>query len=179
MLGLWLLKKMSKNVRIIYNFFNFPNLMYENCKKLNFYTVEEMSKIIPGKHDWPGKRTLCFETENPFLHLHILSYLKLNRINVDDYKKIDTCAHIRLAEDEEKDWIHKDNSNTAIIYLSNTNLNSGTKFFADDLENEISKANFVQNTCVYFEKGLFHTSFGNHGHSIEDARMTLNIFMYK
>ena len=170
---------MSKNIKIIYNFFDFPNLMYENCKKLNFYTLEEMNKIIPGKYDWPGKRTLSFEKENPFLHLHILSYLKLNGIDVDKYKRIVTYAHIRLAEDEEKDWIHRDNCDTALIYLSNTNLDSGTQFLADDQENEISKANFVQNTCVYFEKGLYHTSFGNHGHTIEDARMTLNIFMFK
>jgi hypothetical protein len=170
---------MSKNIKIIYNFFDFSNLIYENCKKLNFYTLEEMHKIIPGTYDWPGKRTLPFETENPFLHLHILSYLKLNGIDVDDYKKINTYAHIRLAEDEEKDWIHRDNCDTALIYLSNTNLDSGTQFFADDQENKISEANFVQNTCVYFEKGLYHTSFGNHGHTIEDARMTLNIFMFK
>ena len=170
---------MSKNIKIIYNFFDFPNLIYENCKKLNFYTPEEMVKVSGFSGSWAGKRTLPLETESPFLHLHILSYLKLNGIDVDKYKKIFTHAHTRLAEDEEKDWIHKDNSNTALIYLSNTNLNSGTQFFADDLENEISKANFVQNTCVYFEKGLYHTSFGNHGYSIEDARMTLNIFMFK
>jgi|TARA_E500000318_G_scaffold17525_1_gene17783 hypothetical protein len=170
---------MSKNIKIIYNFFNFPNLIYENCKKLNFYTFQEMNKIIPINGDWPGKRTLPFETENYFLHLHILSYLKLNGIDVDKYNEIYTHAHIRLAEDEEKDWIHRDDGDTALIYLSNTNLDSGTQFFADDKEHKIAKANFVQNTCVYFEKGLYHTSFGNHGHTIEDARMTLNIFMFK
>tara|TARA_E500000318_G_C3442175_1_gene165433 strand:+ start:67 stop:579 length:513 start_codon:yes stop_codon:yes gene_type:complete len=170
---------MSKNVRIIYNFFDFPNLIYENCKKFNFYTPEEMFKVYGPVGNWAGKRTHPLETESPFLHLHILSFLKLNGIDIDKYKKIFTHAHTRLAEDEEKDYIHQDPCDTALIYLSNTNLDSGTKFFADDLENEISKANFIQNTCVYFEKGLFHTSFGNHGCSIEDARMTLNIFMVK
>ena len=88
---------MSKNIKIIYNFFDFPNRIYENCKKLNFYTREEMNKITGFSDNWPGKRTLFLETESPFLHLHILSYLRLNGINVDEYKKINTHAHIRLA----------------------------------------------------------------------------------
>ena len=71
-----------------------------------------------------------------------------------------------------------DETDTILIYLSPTNINSGTKFF-DSQNNEITSVQFVQNTCVFFESPLPHSSFGNHGDTIDNARMTFNIFCHK
>ena len=42
---------------------------------------------------------------------------------------INIFLHLRLDKDKDKDWIHKDETDefAALIYLSKTNLDSGTK----------------------------------------------------
>lgn len=168
----------QKSIKVTYNFLNYINQIHALCKNFNFYTLEEYNNKFNLNESWPGKRTFNLSQESPFLHIHLLSLLQINGIEIHKYKRIGSYCHIRLAEDDAKDWIHTDESDTALIYLSPTNLNSGTKFF-DSQNNEITSVQFVQNTCVFFESPLSHSSFGNHGDTIDNARMTLNIFCYK
>tara|TARA_A100001015_G_C14950754_1_gene696640 strand:- start:1195 stop:1449 length:255 start_codon:yes stop_codon:yes gene_type:complete len=77
-----------------------------------------------------------------------------------------------------KDWIHKDDVKSqfsGLVYLSPTNLESGTRFY-DDKENEIADIKFVQNRFVFFNGNYNHMSIGNHGTNIENGRLTLNAF---
>ncbi len=172
---------MKNSVRAFYNFLEYPSFFYDECKKFKFYNIDEFKK----KHNeqnaqwqWPGMRTSNFSDQSPFLHMHLLLCLKNSGIDIHKYKKISSYAHVRTSNDESKDWPHVDDCDTALIYLSNTNLDSGTVFLTDQKE-EITRVNFLQNTCVFFEQGLLHSSFGNHGDTIDNARMTLNIFLFK
>jgi hypothetical protein len=166
----------QKSIKVTYNFLNLNQQIYALCKNLNFYTVEEYNRKFNLDETWPGKRTFELSQESPFLYIHLLSLLERNGIEIHKYKRILAHCCIRIAED--KDWIHMDESDTALIYLSPTNINSGTKFF-DSQNNEITSVQFVQNTCVFFESPLPHSSFGNHGDTIDNARMTFNIFFHK
>ena len=170
---------MSPGIKVIYNFFNLHKNIYNICKKLKFYNLDDFNNNFNEQHNWPGQRTENLKRSNYTLYTHIISFLNLNNISTEHYKNIDAYCHIRLTEDNEKDWIHEDPCDTALIYLSPTNIESGTSFFADDKQTEISSVRFIQNTCIFFNQGLQHQSIGNHGQDINDARMTLNIFMYK
>lgn len=168
----------QKSIKVTYNFLKLNQQIYTLCKNFNFYILEEYNRKFNLDESWPGKRTCELSQESPFLYIHLLSLLEMNGVEIHKYKKILSYCHIRQAEDKEKDWIHVDQCDTALIYLSPTNLNSGTKFF-DSQRNEITSVQFVQNTCVFFEESLLHSSFGNHGDNIDNARMTLNIFCHK
>lgn len=169
----------QKSVKVTYNFLSLNQHIYALCKSLNFHTQEEYNNKFNVDESWPGKRTYNLGKESPFLHIHLLSHLEMNGVEIHKYRQITSHCHIRLAEDDAKEWAHVDeNMDSAIIYLSPTNLNSGTKFF-DSQKNEITSVQFVQNTCVFFEEPLLHSSFGNHGNTIDNCRMTLNIFCHK
>jgi len=170
---------MNTGIKIIYNFFNFHQNIYNICKKLEFYNCDDFKKSFGGDNNWPGKRTQNLIDYNYALYTHIMSFLNLNMIPTEDYKKVTAYCHVRFSKDKDIDWVHEDPCDTAIIYLSPTNLESGTSFFATDKQTEISNVKFIQNTCIFFNQGLQHQSVGNHGQDINDARMTLNVFMYK
>ena len=87
--------------------------------------------------------------------------------------------HLRLEEDDEKDWIHKDQSFASIlIYLSETNLLSGTCLY-DESKNITNTINFVQNRAFLFNGKTNHMALNNHGTDINNGRLTLNCFIYK
>ena len=85
--------------------------------------------------------------------------------------------HLRLSEDFKNDFIHKDLVEyTLMIYLSETNLSSGTKLY-DDNECCTQTINFVQNRAVIFPGCVNHKSMLNYGDNIDNGRLTLNVFL--
>lgn len=168
---------MNKSIQTIFNLFEYTDQIYEHCKTLKFYNKKEFENNFGKESHWPGLRSNSLFEVSPILYCHVLTLLKVKNIDLSQYKEINGYCHLRF--DNEDDWAHVDSSDTIIIYLSPTNLNSGTKFYSDDGKFEIAKTNFIQNACVYFKGNIVHSSFGNHGESIENARMTLNFFMFK
>jgi len=162
-----------QQVTTLFDFLPYVKDIYALSKTLPFYSKEE----FPEKSSWPGVRTNNLKDSCPFLYIHILTLLQQSiNINFNEYKNISMYCHLRLQEDQEKDWIHTDPSDTVIVYLSPTNLNSGTDFY-DNRENTIASVKFIQGTCVFFKEGIKHCSIGNHGDSIDNGRMTINLFM--
>ena len=85
--------------------------------------------------------------------------------------------HLRLNEDNQKDFIHTDVCDlTMIVYLSETNLKSGTAIYNDKHE-ETQSAKFVQNTAFLFAGNQLHGSLLNYGDNIDNGRLTLNCFI--
>lgn len=167
--------------KTIYNFFDpfYVDSIYNECKKLKFYSSEEYKEKFDPTSNWPGQRTETLIRSNPILYFYISSILKNQNIHFESYRDVFSGCHIRYGEDEKKDWVHTDPTDTILIYLSPTNLESGTKFYADDCKTEILCSKFIQNTAVLFSQGLAHGSFGNHGDNIDNGRMTINIFLFK
>ena len=91
--------------------------------------------------------------------------------------------HLRLANDNEKDFIHTDNASeesflNMLIYLSETNLNSGTGFYKEGIEEPYLIVPFIKNTAVFFPgHKIRHKSLLNYGKNIRDGRLTLNGFI--
>jgi hypothetical protein len=163
----------------LFNFLPFCQNIYDLAKQLKFYNRKDFEQTDNASGDWPGLRTDELRTSAPFLYLHIATLLEQSRlINLNDYENICMYCHLRLLEDKDNDWAHYDASDTAIIYLSKTNFSSGTDFY-DAEDKIIASTKFIQGTCVFFEQGLKHASVGNHGTSIDDGRMTINVFMMK
>jgi len=158
------------------NFFENINVIYKECKKLKFYTLGE----LPSDPDinWPGKRTEELFKVNKLLQYFVEKYLILNDIiTVKSNKKISMFAHARFKGEENKDWIHKDKATLGcLLYLSPTNLNSGTYLFSE--KNEIiNDFKFVQNRFIAYDANYNHMAYGHHGDTIDNCRLTLNIFI--
>ena len=119
------------------NFLPYANDIYSLCKQLKFYNNAEYEKETGlGTGEWPGTRTSDLNLCSPFLYIHILTLLN-QKLIMSNYKQLSMVCHLRLQEDEEKDFKHVDSTDTALIYLSPTNLNSGTNFF-DDNQNVVA-----------------------------------------
>ena len=64
-----------------------------------------------------------------------------------------------------------------LIYLSDTNLDSGTKMYLSvDEDKETCLVNFVQNRFVMYDANLPHSAYGNYGKNLSDGRLTINGF---
>jgi hypothetical protein len=124
-------------------------------------------------------RSLEISQTEPFLFLTILEQAQ-NKLGLKTelYKEIAAFVHLRTEKDDALDWIHKDQCDTILVYLSESNLNSGTTFYTDQ-EEMILDLRFLQNASVFFDGSISHKSRLNYGNSLENSRMTLNIFCYK
>jgi len=165
---------------IVENFFdNFENIKNE-FKKIKLYNIEEFNKNFDRNETWPGFRSEVLDVENPFLFNLLIREIFLKFGKETFYNNniiVKSHIHLRLKDDDEKDWIHKDEGfKTLIIYLSETNLNSGTCLY-DDNENLTTTVNFVQNRAFLFDCKTNHKSMSNYGKNIENGRLTLNCFI--
>lgn len=84
-------------------------------------------------------------------------------------------CHVRFENDRD-DWIHTDKGTTILIFLSETNLESGTTFY-DSNDNLTDDIGFIQNRAVMFNGSIRHMSKKNYGTSIENGRLTVNVFI--
>jgi hypothetical protein len=167
----------KQDILVVDNFFD----NFRDIEKA-FYQHEFFSKEnYPAdknefQGNWPGFRTQLLNKCNPFLdQLFIQTFLKKIDYNNTRFW-VSSYLHSRWKD--MKDWIHKDDVKSqfsGLVYLSPTNLESGTRFY-DDKENEIADIKFVQNRFVFFNGNYNHMSIGNHGTNIENSRLTLNAF---
>ena len=77
-----------------------------------------------------------------------------------------------------KKKINQDKNNiSSLIYLSNNNLQSGTKLYTFINHQEINDFKFVQNRLIQYDASYFHSAYGNHGTTIDNCRLTINGFI--
>ena len=91
------------------------------------------------------------------------------------------CVHLRTEDDDELDYIHRDTGFdwAFLIYLSESNLKSGTKFYKaenSDKEDDNVFVKFEQNRIVLFDSTVPHMAYSNHGKDLNDGRLTINGF---
>jgi len=158
------------------NFFPNLNLILPEIKKIKLYNLKQFSKLHE-KGDWPGHRSLPIIETNPSLYLYVNHLMSEKKLIPEGKYSISTFLHLRLQEDLKKDWIHKDDDNlAALIYLSHTNKDSGTYLY-DENKNIINDIKFIQNRFIMYDANYNHMGYGHHGSSIEDGRLTLNLFI--
>ena len=161
------------------NFFPNLNFILPEIKKIKLYSSEEFEKLENQKGNWPGLRSRVLGKNNPIFHEYITSLIHQKKLLDHGVWQIASFIHLRLEEDNPKDWIHKDSDDlAALIYISETNLNSGTYLF-DDNKNLINDIKFVSNRFIMYDGNYNHKGYGHHGDSIENGRLTINLFINK
>ena len=159
------------------NFFPNLNFILPEIKKIKLYSQEEFEKLENQKSSWPGFRSRHLGTTNPIFHEYILSLIDQKKLLNKGVWEISSYVHLRLKKDSSKDWIHKDfNCLTALIYISETNFDSGTYLF-DEYNNLINDIKFVNNRFIMYDGDYRHRAYGNYGDSIENGRLTINLFI--
>jgi hypothetical protein len=166
------------NTIIIENFFdNFCTLENE-FKKIPLFSINDY-KNTSGV-TWPGKRSDSLFKSNIFLwQLVVKEIMQKSESEKLKYKSWNahSVIHLRLDEDNEKDFIHTDPDDlTIIIFLSKTNLNSGLNLYNEEKQETVN-IKFVQNRAVIFDSKRFHKSSLNFGENIDNGRLTLNCFI--
>lgn len=172
------------------NFFsnNVFQAVYERAKKIELHTAEEHIQKY-GIGYWPGTRSFRLGEEDPLLNSIFCDTLHSHHIFHRSVIMLDSFVHLRLDDANEGDYVHSDpNDFSVVVYLSQTNLSSGTKFFFDtpeskrevekkNLENDTGFVKCVQNRAVIFHGSIPHIAYNNHGSNIDNGRLTMNGFM--
>ena len=185
------------NLKMISVYDNFlpPSVLegvVKKVKSLDFYDDKTHPQAIREKLE---KEALGEEYKMSFCGVRTESFLDVatttDRIILKGLEKLgtsfwnrkflyNTYAHLRLESDSTKDFIHQDKSDFAfLLYLSETNLDSGTKIFTtvnDDKDKENKFVKFVKNRFVIYDAKLPHMSWGNHGTNLSNGRLTINGF---
>ncbi len=165
---------------IVDNFFENFNYIENSFKEIKMYNKKEYMSKFQTIEDWPGKRSYVLNLENTFLfNLFVREFdIKFNNPFNGINTNIKSHIHLRVKKDGSKDWIHRDSamSNyTCLIFLSKTNLDSGTNIYSENKE-IITSVKFVQNRAVLFDSNYLHSAFGHYGNDVNDGRLTLNAF---
>ena len=157
-----------------------PNLDFilPEIHKIKLYNPIEYEKI-EDKQNWPGYRSRGSGLENPFFINHLYELLKTIDVLRNKNFSLDAYLHLKFKKDEKNDDIHQDNSShdfSGLVYLNNTNLNSGTKLF-DLNDNVINDFKYVKNRLVIYSSNYRHVGYGHFGDTISNGRLTLNFFI--
>ena len=174
---------------VVENFFEQFDLIKDEFKKIPLYDCVELTKKNretfnlkekDGAETWPGLRSEPLFKVSPFLHALFLQSFEKHFGSFFNKEKVSakTSIHLRLGEDESKDWIHNDYAVadfSLLVYLSETNLNSSTGIY-NDKQQLISDIKFVQNRALLFSSKYPHRAIGNHGDNIDNGRLTFNAF---
>ena len=153
---------------------------YTLCKRIQLYKYEDHPDVPTSKERgdgyWPGLRSLNLSDTEPFLFINLLHNAQ-TKLGLDRslYEKINAFVHVREGQDDSKDYIHRDLCDTVIVYLSETNLESGTVLYTDD-KKPLADISFFQNSAIFFDGDIFHKSKLNFGDTLENSRMTINMF---
>ena len=163
-----------QDLQVVDNFFDDFDFILQQANKREYFDADQFSFDTGEINTWPGKRTKnLFHDET--LHDYIVNITK-KKFSVVKHKGINLGFHKRYSEDNSKDWVHTDASEYAlIVYLSKTNLDSGTVFYQG--EEKQMTINFVQNRAIYFKGSYPHKSLLNYGKE-DDCRLTLNGFFW-
>jgi|TARA_B110000438_G_C15571884_1_gene545770 hypothetical protein len=170
-------------ITVIDNFFSDKlfQAVHDEIRNCDFISLREKGLNAnledAGDIDYPGLRTVALTTHNPILDTMIIQHIDNQRMSFTNRGyKYNQYAHLRLESDNQDDFIHTDNTDWAyLIYISKTNLDSGTKFYTED-DKEHTHIGFVQNRAVFFDCHIRHMAFNNHGTDMNDGRLTINGF---
>ena len=154
------------NTIIIENFFENFEYLENHFKKIPLFNF----KNYPKKHlsveneTWPGQRSLPLQNEHPFLTQLMIREVMQKSDSQNLFNRpwrVNASVHLRLDEDDEKDFIHTDPSDlTMIVFLAKTNLNSGLNLYNNE-SNETVHIKYVQNRAVIFHSRRLHKSHLN------------------
>jgi hypothetical protein len=158
---------------VIDNFFDDFNNIEHHFNTIKLYTLAQYRKQFDENSNWPGRRSDYLHRAEPFLYnLYNKEFKKFElkgRYNVDSF--------VHLRENKKDDFPHRDNQYgieyTCLVYLSISNLNSGTYLLSDD-KKIITDVKFVQNRAFLFDSRYLHTAYGHH-----PGRLTLNTFYHR
>ena len=170
---------------ILDNFFQNLEDLLSYFKKIPLFSQNEFNKKFKRNDTWPGFRSAELQFSETPLTILLNKIIVEKQIPLPERYRFKYGLHLRLASDEKKDFIHTDDSygcfKTCIIYLSKTNFNSGTKLYlnGEDESSLFADIKFIQNTACIFNASIPHKSGLNFGSSIEDGRLTLNLFFYE
>lgn len=167
-----------QSVVVVDNFFNDFSMFCESVKEIPVYEHSEHPEEMRANERWPGKRSSNLVLSNPILTALFLETLR-NKVGVNMSFNMSLYTHLRTKNTDAVDFCHQDDCYVSgLVYLSKTNLDSGTKFFDCDGGEAITTVNFVQNRAVFFKGNIWHRTFGAHGKNIDDGRLTLNSFVF-
>jgi len=169
-------KNLDKKILIIDNFL--PNLEYylNELHKIPLFEPNEFNLKFNSKQHFPGKRSNLLNIVNPFFFSLILQ--NLEKVSFLKKYSLDLYLHLRRKEDIDKDWIHQDITDYSfLIYLNETNSNSGTYFYDEGQKNLIADIKYVQNRFVIFNSSYNHMGYGHFGTTSENGRLTTNGFV--
>jgi len=160
---------------------NIFRLVHSEIVGLKFYDKKTHPKTLQEGWNFPGARTEELNSALPLVDSVILNHLdSLGSVFTRHMYKATNYAHLRLECDDSKDYIHTDPHSFAyLLYLSETNLESGTKMYSSidqDKNNENCFVKFVQNRLLIYDAATPHMSWGNHGTDISNGRLTINGF---
>ena len=187
---------------VVDNFFDdrIFNAVYDEISRLEFNDVKvgadnDGSWTAEEGIEYPGIRSQVFYKHKPLLDEAIIRQLDstptpftAKAYNYYQY------AHLRLEKDNAGEYIHQDLDDWAyLIYLSETNLDSGTKMYESvksvptvrmssfsekdkEKDKEHTLVRFVQNRIVMFDSLIPHMAWNNHGNDMSDGRLTINGF---
>jgi len=171
-------------VMVVDNFFNDFKNIKKLYKNIELYNLKKFNKKFKVKENWPGQRSDVLKKSSPLLFSKLIQQIP-KKFPVPLFTKkvfVDSCIHLRLKKDKE-DWIHTDHEcgihYTLLIYLSKTNLKSGTLLYPNKGNIPSMNVGYVENRAVLFDSSIRHKSLLNYGNSIEDGRLTLNCFITK
>jgi hypothetical protein len=160
------------------NFFERIDIIYSEIKKIKMYSFEshpQYQNINTSK--WPGFRSLELGDCNPIFKYLCVKFFFLHNL-ITQNSSVDIYAHERLKNNQHDDFIHRDTTtkHTILIYVSPTNLDSGTKFYNEN-DQIINDIKFVQNRLIFFDGRYKHSAYGHHGDNKNNSRITLNAFI--
>jgi hypothetical protein len=171
---------MKYNTIVVDNLFDNFEALENSFKKVPLMSFEEYPKTISNTATWPGKRSMPLFEVNPFLCQLVIKELQQKSQNRDLENRtwnINSVLHLRLKEDNEKDWIHTDPDDlTIIIFLGKTNLDSGIHIYNEQKE-ETEYIKYIQNRAVIFNSKSYHKAGASYGNNVEDGRLTMNCFI--
>ena len=160
-------------VTIVDNFFDDLSKVESYIKDIELYKYTNHPEASADEK-WLGRRSILLHRSNKGLfNLFMETFNK--KFNYFKTQPLDLFSylHLRLKQDG-KEWIHVDDANySLLVYLSKTNLKSGTILYDDD-EKEILNVKYVQNRAFIFSSKYKHKSAGNFGTNKKNGRYTLN-----
>ena len=119
---------------------------------------------------------------NPLLDSYIVNSLDMcNTPFTNKPYNVEQFGHLKYENENNQEYIHKDNSFdfAYLIYLSDTNLDSGTKMYEtnDSLKNKENVCvHFVKNRLVIYDADISHMAWGLHGNSKQNGRLAITSF---
>lgn len=158
------------------------DLVNKEIRKLEFFDKEHDPHVLKDAV-YPGYRTADLVTEHVLLDNFIIRQIEQSGSPfVNGTWEQHQYAYMRLGKDEAGEYRHQDPYDWAyVIYMSKTNLNSGTKLYEsldETKDDEVANVRFVQNRVVMFNSDIPHRSWGNHGKDFTDGRLTINGFAF-